>query len=428
MEFVMSKSFDLQNPRLMENPLPALAEFRARCPVAKISETGAARELYLVTSYNLVNTVLKDGETYSCKYLDVFTHGGGIWPADPAAEAIYESGWPEVPVLVVTDGDEHQRHRRIVARALTLARIKELEPKIEQATDELINRFVEQGRCDFIREFAALLPLYMIADIVGIDRAMMPKIAEWSVAFVLRNGHSAEASRVEIAKSIVEFQHYFFDQIQERRSNPRNDLLSDLSSQQTIDGLTPLTDVEILSILGLVVTGGNETTRSAITALIANSLLTEGQMDVLLADPSALNNAIDESLRFQAPAAATFRVATKHTQLGAETIPAGALLMLRLDSANRDEKVFTDPDRFDVRRARANRHLDFGAGAHVCVGMNLARREMTIAIPKLLRRLKNMRLDLSKCDFRNAPSAHTHALREVHLIFDPGTKVTASPR
>jgi len=231
-------------------------------------------------------------------------------------------------------------------------------------------------------------------------------------------------SRVECAKSLLDFQRYFFDKIQERRAAPQEDLLSELCRADPADGLRPLTDPEILAMLGMVVVGATETTRSAIASLIAHSLVTPGQLELLLADPAAIANAIDETLRFQSPGAAAFRVAGRDAVLGGISIPARSLLMLRLDSAGRDERVFANADRFDVRRKNANRHLGFGLGAHFCVGHVLARRELSIAIPKVLSRLKNMKLD-PRSDLRNFPTINTHALREIHITFDPGLPITA---
>ncbi len=233
--------------------------------------------------------------------------------------------------------------------------------------------------------------------------------------------------RITAMQTIVECQHFLFDLIQTRRAVPADDMISDLVHASVL-GTSPLTDVEILSVIQQILIAGNETTRSTLIGMMAHLLDDPAQLQLLVDDPKLIQNGVEETLRFETPASCTWRIAREDVELGGVLIPKGSILMARLESANHDDSYFESPETFDVRRTNAKNHLSFGQGVHFCVGRVLARREMNIAMPKLLRRLQNLAIRRDKSDLRIHTSVHIRALRALHIVFDPGPRMFAGLR
>jgi cytochrome P450 len=415
--------FNLFDPLLWDNPFPAFAALRNSTPVLPIEQPGMDRKMFLVTSRSVAVDMLMKPELYSSRFYEVLA--GGAAP-NPEAAAIYKTGWPEVDVMLTTDAPEHSRFRTLVNNVFSPRRITAMQPKIEQAADELIDQFVERGECDFVEEFAVPLPIFMISDVLGISREHQRSFRRWSDAYILRNGQmGSQETEVAAARDIVECQHFLFDLVQKRRAAPEDDMISDLV-HASVEGALPLTDVEILSVIQQILIAGNETTRSTLIGMMARLLDDPVQLQSLVEDPKLIPNGVEEALRFETPASCTWRIAREDVELSGVAIPKGSIVMARLESANRDESYFENPDTFDVRRTNARNHLSFGQGLHFCVGRVLARREMNIAMPKLLMRLQNLGMRRDKSDLRIHTSIHIRALRALHILFDPGPRIFAA--
>lgn len=407
--------FDLA---ILEDPFPFFDDVRPVAPVLPVRQSRQDRDLFLVTSYPLIEQVLKNPESFSSKFYEVFLGGAG---PNPEAAAIYARGWPEIDVMLTSDEPEHARYRSLASTAFTPKRIKAMEPKIVDAIDLLIDRFIERGKCNFVEEFAVPLPIYMISDILGLDRSMYRQFFSWSNAYMVRNSQIGSVEdEVEAAKLVVECQRFLFEEIQKRRSHPADDLISDLVHAH-IDGAAPLDDVELLSMLQIILVAGNETTRNAMLAIVARLLgPNRDQLPILLADLSLARNAVEEALRLEPPASTTWRVARHDLELGGVRIPEGAILMCRFDAANRDAAIFERPNAFDIRRPNAVKHLSFGVGIHFCIGHVLARRELNLALPRLLERLPGLRMIPEESDLRVHPTVHVRSMRALSIAFEPG--------
>jgi cytochrome P450 len=232
----------------------------------------------------------------------------------------------------------------------------------------------------------------MIAEQLGLERSDGPDIKRWTDAFVDRLGGMMDEEREkETAREVVEFQHVIMKLAEERRKQPREDILSDLVNAR-VDDERPLDEAELLSIVQQLMVAGNETTTSSLAEGMALLAHNPDELAKVQADPSIIPNMVEEVLRLASASSGIWRIATQDTQLGGETIPKGAMVMLRYHAANRDPAKYEEPDRFIADRKNARKHLAFGKGIHMCVGNMLSRKEMTVTFQQLLPRIADLRL------------------------------------
>ncbi|MGH7286720.1 MAG: cytochrome P450 [Myxococcota bacterium] len=286
-----------------------------------------------------------------------------------------------VPTIQSLDPPRHDRLRALVSLAFTPSRVRAMEPRVRAIARELLDGFAADGRADLVAQYARHIPSRVIGEMIGIPAERIPDFLHWTEAMVeLPQGKTqAEAIRDPAASIYAEFAAL----LEERRRTRCDDLMSALIDAK-LDG-AELTQEELLGFCFVLVVAGNDTT----TNLIANGavLLAEhpDQRRLLAHDPSLLPDAIEEMLRYEAPAQALPRRLTRDATLHGQTLREGEQLFLLWGSANRDEREFEDADRFDVRR-RIKRHLGFGQGVHFCLGKSLARLEARVAFEELLAR------------------------------------------
>jgi cytochrome P450 len=289
---------------------------------------------------------------------------------------------------------------------------------MEQIVDELIDAMLEKGECEFVRDFATPLPVYVIADQLGVPRSDLRKIKAWSDAFASRiGGMASPEEEVENARLIIEYQRYMTSVVEDRRANPRDDMISDLVNIEIEDG-RKMSLEEAISMIEQLLVAGNETTTSALSGGLLSLIQLSDQLQALLDDPGMIDNAVEEILRLESPSAGLWRVVTRDTEIRGVKIPEGSLLMLRYAAGNRDESVFERPEEMDVCRHNADDHLAFGQGTHFCPGAMLARKEMQVAFTHLLKRLTNIRLVEGKNDLSHWPNVVLRGLKELHISFE----------
>lgn len=293
-----------------------------------------------------------------------------------------------VPTIQSLDPPRHDRLRALVSLAFTPKRVREMEPRVRAIAHELLAPLLEAGRGDLLAAYARHIPSRVIGELIGIPAERIPDFLHWTEAMVeLPQGQTqSEAIKNPAASIYAEFARL----LDERRRQRRDDLMSALMDAE-LEG-RKLTQEELLGFCFVLVVAGNDTT----TNLIANGavLLAEhpDQRRLLVEDPELLDDAIEEMLRYEAPAQALPRRLVREATLHGETLPEGAQLFLLFGSANRDEREFEHADRFDVRR-RIKRHLAFGQGIHFCLGKSLARLEARVAFEELLARAPGYALD-----------------------------------
>ena len=405
---------DFSDPATLAYPHDLLATLRATQPVCPVLVPGGA-VVHMVTSAELVDEVTKRTEDFSSKFAHLLVSGES---PNPEVNRILSVEPAPVGLLLTSDDPEHKRYRALVNKVFAQGRVANLAPTIEQIVDDLIDGMVAKGEADFVNDFAVLLPTYVIADILGLERKDWPLVRRWSdsvIRIVSRMGTPEE--EVAAAHDVVAFQRFIREAIADRRKEPRDDLISNLVNVR-VDGLEPLTDWEAAGLTFEISVAGNETTRNTLMSGMVQLIHHPDQMAALREDPSLTANAVEELLRYETPASSMWRIAACDTELGGVPIPAGTELLLRYDAVNRDPARFADPDMFDIGRHNARNHAAFGApGVHRCLGQMLARKELIIAIPKLLGRLQNIRI-LKGSDTSYWPGLLHRGIGSLRIGFD----------
>jgi len=350
----------------------------------------AEANAWVVYSYELVSEVTAKPEIYSNDFASL------MGAADDEIDAILAEGWDNPPTLLTADHPIHTRNRKLVNLAFSAPRVNAIEADMRKKSIELIAKMAEKGSGDFVEDFAIPLPVAMIAQQIGLDND--PKqVKDWSDAAVDRFSQLISREReLECARSFVDYQRYMKGLIDDRRANGGDDLLTDLVEAR-VEGETPLTDEEIMSIMQQFMVAGNETTTSTIAGALLQLIRNPDQMAKAKAaaggrDPKLIQNMVEEMLRYESPSAGIWRVVKEDVELGGEKIAAGSMLQVRYAAANRDPAKFEDPDAFLIDRKNARAHLAFGKGPHMCVGNMLSRKEMFVAFDELLERLDNFQL------------------------------------
>jgi cytochrome P450 len=357
----------------VRDPYTGLALMRREQPVQRLDTSTMPHEeskpVFMVYRHEEVAQMLRDNETFSSAII-----------IDAFGDALGKH------VMLGMDEPEHGRHRALVSKAFSQKAMARWEHElIGQVGNQLIDQFVGRGRADLSREFTFPYPTQIIASLLGLPRKDYPQFQRWSVALL-----SILFNRERGLAASEALREYFIPILAARRQEPRDDLISGLA-QAEING-EMLSDEEIFSFLRLLLPAGVETTYRSLGNLLFALLSNPDQLAAVHSDRSLIAQAVEEAIRWEPPLLTITRVATRDTELGGVSIPAGSAVMPVLGAANRQEDRYAEPDRFDVFRS-ARAHIGFGHGVHVCLGMHLARLEMRVALNLLFDRLPDLRLD-----------------------------------
>jgi cytochrome P450 len=404
------EDYDFFSEEVLECPFDFYKLARDQAPVYLLPGTN----IYLVTRHADIRAMLKDTATFSSDIAHLLSG-----PDEPdEVKALYEGVIEPANTLLTLDPPRHRVYRSLVNKVFSAKRVEQMHDYIEHIVDDLIDDFIEGGECEFISAFASPFPLLVIADQLGIDRELVPRFKVWSDALAARLGQMADVEEQKaIARAVMEYQEYILGVIEERRAEPRDDMISDLVNIQIDDGRN-LNAAEIISIVQQFLVAGNETTTASLAGGLLSLIQQPLQMQQLLEDPSRLQNTIEEILRTETPSAGLWRSVTRDVEFGGVNIPGGSVVMLRYAAANRDEQVFDDAEKFDICRPNADSHIAFGKGTHFCPGAMLARKEMSVAMEKLLSRITNIELAPGKNDLSHWPNMVLRGLKELHITFD----------
>ena len=411
-----SKDINLSDPQHIECPYHAYQALHQTGGVGRDPNIGV-----VVAGYDTLAALAKNTEVYSSSITED-GHGPrhmGInpEPVQDDVEEILSHAHPIVNALFTADPPVHTRHRKLIAKALSPRSVRALEPQIRAITNDLIDAFITRGSVDLLPEFAVPLPVTVIADILGVDRADIWTFKHWGDLMISGNiDMLSHERRREVAKAVVELHEYFVPRIEERRQNPTDDLLSIMINTE-VDGEPPLTTAELLPIIDQILLAGHETT----TNLIANAMLVllndPDLMRRLRDNPSDIPAMVEEALRWDPPIQCTFRRATRGDTLEEMEVAEGDMVVPLWAGANWDPAVFAHPERFDIDRSMAKPHMGFGFGPHFCAGAELARIETRIAFEALLGRLDQITLNEDESDLSHLPSFASHGYRRVSLNF-----------
>ncbi len=399
------------NPEVLACPHAFNERLRKEAPVYQCPHTG----ITFVSDYETITRIAKDHETFSNRFSTAMPTGES--KVDPRIIEIQKKGYPPVDTMLTQDPPVHRRYRGMVNQAFTARRVSTLEPYIEKLCHELIDGFIENGRCEFVVDFAERVPLTVIADQLGVPLSDYELFKSWSDAFVAQLSQMASPDEaVRAAELIYDYQQYFAKKIEERRENPEDDIISDIVHAQ-FENERPLDVAEMLSIIQQLLVAGNETTTHSIADGILLLIQHPDQHKLLKDDPSLISNFVEEVLRLATPTANMWRVVTKDTEINGVPVKAGSMLQLRYSSANRDEAQFEAPQAFDVTRDNAKTNIAFGHGVHMCIGANLARKEMDTAFRVLLERLDNFELDCDESELNYPPNVLLRGLSKLPIRF-----------
>ncbi|MBP1684518.1 MAG: cytochrome [Deltaproteobacteria bacterium] len=396
-------NLNLLDPELYQgDPHPTFAWLRQNEPVRWDARHG----VWLITKYADVVYVSKNHE--------LFCSGQGIRP-----NSNRKAG------LITMDEPRHGQMRRLVNRGFTPRMVSRLEPHMREIVTECIDRVATLGACDFVPTLAVPLPMLVIAELLGVRTEDRERFRVWSDAIAAQDGQPDDSVPVaEAQRALAEYAAYLVDIIEDRRRNPRDDLISVLTHASDEGMLsadfTQMANDELLGLLMLLLVAGNETTRNSLSGGVLAFSQHPAEYDKLRVRPELLPAAIEEILRWSSPVINFRRTATRDTELRGQRIRAGDQVVIFYSSANRDEEVFADADQFRIDR-NPNEHLAFGIGNHFCLGANLARLEMRVMFEELLHRLPDIRL---------APGAvpayaHSAVLRSIDslpVVFTPERK------
>lgn len=404
------QAIDLTNDAFLREPHAAYAAGRQHDPVYKVP----GQDVMMVFGYDEVLEALMKPKLFSSKN-DESVLGASVH--NPLCQAIYKEGWPQVPTLLTNDPPSHNRFKKLVGRAFTRERVAGMVDHLTAMIDGLIDGFIDEGKCEFVDAFAIPLPCRIIAQQLGIDENDVPMVKVWSDAFIdLIGTELTSDEQVERAGNVVKFQQYMKVCIDERRTHPREDILTDLVNAR-VDGETPLDEAELLNVAQQMLVAAFTTTSHMLSGGLLTLIENPEQCARVRANPELIPNMVEELLRLQTPTQGMWRRATEDTQLGGVAIPAGTMMILMFTSANRDEKYFTDPDVFDVERDFSTAHLAFSRGIHTCIGMMLARQELVCAFRQILARMGDIAIAEGKERPEYQPSLMFRGLDTLDISF-----------
>jgi cytochrome P450 family 142 subfamily A polypeptide 1 len=321
--------------------------------------------------------------------------------------------------MINRDDPRHQQQRKLLSGRFSPRAVRRHEARVRDIVAGLIAAAMATDQAEVVRDIAAPLPAMVIAELLGFDRAQWPKCMEWSERTMSAAGFRDDDPRQPAGSpaAITEFATAFYQLIEARRDDPRDDLVS-AWVHGTIGGQA-LDIPEIIQEGLLLLDGGAETTRSVIGQTVWNLARFPGQREILLADPAVIGaTAVEEFIRYATPILNMRRTVTVDHQLHGQQLRAGDHVLLMYGAANRDDREFAGPDRFDVTR-RHNHHVAFGFGTHFCLGANLARLELRVLFEELLRVAPGFRLAPGR-EPGFAPGYFTRTLRELWVEFSPG--------
>jgi cytochrome P450 len=361
-----------------DDPYPIYARLRREAPVYRNHEL----DFWALSRHRDVLAAFRDADAYSNAY--------GV-SLDPTA---FGPRAHRSMSFLAMDPPAHTRLRSLVGKSFTPRRVAELEPRIRQLAIEHLEPALERGSFDFIADFAGLLPMDVISEMVGVPRADRAEIRRLADVVIHRDEGVTDLP-VEGAEAALTLAGYYRDMVAGRRRRPSDDLTSSLL-EATLGG-DRLTDEEVVGILFLMVVAGNETT----TKLLGNAWYwgwrNPSEVAKPLADPARVPHWVEETLRYDNSTQMLVRVTRRDVAVDGSCIPEGHKVLLLVGSANRDEEVFTDPERYDLDRAApggdAAKLVSFGSGRHFCMGAPLARLEARVALGELAARVASYDVD-----------------------------------
>ena len=408
---------------LLEDPYPYFEQLRAKCPVVPIPHHGVVA----VTGYEEAGEVYRDSATFSScnSVIGPFATFPVPLEGDDVGHIIdtHRDQLPMNEHMVTMDPPNHTRERALIMRLITSKRLKENEAFMERLSDQLLDEFIADGHCEFISAYSQPFAMLVVADLLGVPEEDHQRFREgFGLSHTPGKLGAGEGQMGLNALSWLD--EWFAQYIEDRRRQPRQDVLTDLALATYPDGTLP--DVtSVVRTATFLFAAGQETTARLLAVALKYLAEYPALQDELRSNKDLITGFIEEALRIESPVKADFRLARRSTTIGGVDIPAGTPVMLLNGAANRDPRRFDDPAEFQVDRPNARAHMAFGRGAHTCPGGPLARAEGRVSLDRILDRVRDIRLaeeyhgPPSDHHYRYEPTWVLRGLSDLHLEFTP---------
>ena len=406
------------DPAIQEKPFAYYRALRDGDPVHYETDLG----MYLVSRHEDLMAVLRDPIVFSQElgYYRQMAHGH----LDEMKEILVREGGGFFPDVANIDPPRHTRVRRLLSEAFSRRRMKSLEPQFERLVNELIDGFIERGEADGLHDLALPMAIAFSMQQLQVDDLDMGTIKRWGSAYLSQFSlTNTREDMIRAAHELCEMQNYLIALVRKRMETPEDDMLSDIIRADTPDE-EPLTFEELVATARMLLINTHDSMSTAFTNIlfkVATDAAIAQQFYVAADDDLQMGRLIEELLRLEPPVRALSRVTTKPVTLGDTPLPEGAHLLILFASANDDEAVFECPRQFDASRINIRKSLTFGAGAHLCLGVSLARMQLLVAAKQTARRMKNISLAIPIEDIRYLPNAALLAMERLPLRFAPQT-------
>jgi cytochrome P450 len=373
-----------------KNPYPYYAELREEHPVYSLEALSA----FVISRYDDVSFVVNNPAIFSSDALGTTNIDGR-----------------ETKMLVSVDPPDHTRLRGLVNRAFTPKMIADLEPRIREVVAELLDDVTPHGKMDLVEDLAIPLPVTIIAEFLGVPAEDKADFKRWSSS--LASNMVSQGQDEQHETEMEAFIAYFKNAIEQRRQEPKEDMLSLLVQAEGEDALTA---DEVIAFAILLLFAGNETTTNLIGNAMRALLNHPDQLEQVREDRSLVPNFVEEALRYDAPVQFLFRRTTEDVEIAGTAIPKDSMVLPIFGAANRDVRKFPDGERFDITR-NTQGHMAFGHGIHFCLGAPLARLESTIVVEAILSRLDNLQHAGGNVEFIDSP--FLRGPKHLQLTFEP---------
>jgi cytochrome P450 len=407
------EDFDLMSAETQQCPYPFYALTRSQAPVYRMPR----HPFFLVTGFDVAREAVRKPDVFLSGVSPMALAEGSV--PQEVVDIYVNDGWIPLASCSTSDPPVHTRVRGFLEKLFTVATVRGMRPTIDRVANELIDGFADRGSVELVREFAHPMPMIIIAELLGVPTADIERFKAWSDAIVEPFSLMVPREReIECARLVVEMQHYFAEMIEDRRRDPREDLITAAVEHRDADGRA-FDMQELLTIVTIdLLASGNETTTAAIASGMKLLIEDPGPIAEVVASPALYRNLAEEIIRLESPAQGMFRRCSADTTLGDVALHEGDLLSIRFGAANRDEAAFPDAARIDLHRKQPGKHLALGMGRHHCIGAPLARQELISAFTALLSRLEGFRLTSGTPEPAYVPSFFGRNLRELHVSFE----------
>lgn len=405
------KDMPLFDDKTLKCPYHFDKTLREEAPVYQDPDSG----IYVVATYELVREAHKNPAIFSNDF--ALAKGADEDLDEDIKEAMSKSYDLGKGTLLTIDDPQHKIYRDELKNFFMAKNLEQYRPWISEFASEMIGKLPRGESFNFVEQFTRPYPLSVIMHVLGMPLEMRDQAFQWTVDNVTVFSQLGDKETLLAAhKRIQEEYEWFANALDERRANPKDDLLN-LIAHATYEG-RPLTIEEQLSHCTQFMVAGNETTTATLAEGMRQLCLNPDQQKLVREDRSLIPKLVDESLRVASPTSNMWRMMKEDYTIGGVTIPEGAMVLLKYFSSNHDESMFENPLEFDITRKNVNRHIAFGFGSHVCIGQHLSKLEMIIAWETLLENSSNFTLSCEPQSLEYMPNLLLRGLEEIPVIIE----------